>query len=308
MQELKYQLQKEDYLDWIHWNVGRQNLKKAKIMTAVIFAIFVVVYVGSGIAAGKTPAGVLSSLILVVILGAGMFYIISPKHQERVIWRRSGLKRLEKTAGFPVINLSVRDTRVVMDAPGGVHKEYSYTELNEIEETERLFLLGAADKTWQFVAKTAFTSQEEQREFKAFIEEKIADAKENPEKYRKGKEAAEIGTAAHVADAESTDAARMDAGSTNTESTNTAESGDEWEAEAVKIEPVDTSNMGKIGKMAHIMAAMAAENAEKEPEEETAEEAAEKAAEKAAEDKTVETETAEDGALNATDGNGNTEA
>lgn len=299
MQELKYQLQKEDYLDWIHWNVGRQNLKKAKIMTAVIFAIFVVVYVGSGIAAGKTPAGVLSSLILVVILGAGMFYIISPKHQEKVIWRRSGLKRLEKTAGFPVINLSVRDTRVVMDAPGGVHKEYSYTELNEIEETERLFLLGAADKTWQFVAKTAFTSQEEQREFKLFIEEKIADAKENPEKYRKGKEAAEIGTAAHVADA-----AHTDAPSTDAEPANTAESGDEWEAEAVKIEPVDTSNMGKIGKMAHIMAAMAAENAEKEPEEETAE----KAADKAAEDKAVETATAEDGALNATDGNGNTEA
>lgn len=36
-----------------------------------------------------------------------------------------------------------------------------------------------------------------------------------------------------------------------------------------EIEPVDTSNMGKIGKMAHIMAAMAA-NAEDEEEEEDA--------------------------------------
>ncbi|MFR6332324.1 MAG: hypothetical protein ACLUOI_28385 [Eisenbergiella sp.] len=49
----------------------------------------------------------------------------------------------------------------------------------------------ANDKTWQFVAKSAFGSREEMDEFMAFMEEKIADAKENPEKYEKIEETPE---------------------------------------------------------------------------------------------------------------------
>ena len=246
MQELNYQLVKEDYLDWIRWNVSRQNLKKVKIITAVVYVVFLVLYLGGSIASGKPPASLLGTLIIVLLLGVFMFYIVSAKHQERTIWKRSGLKRLEKTAGFPKVHLVIDEKCIAMDVPDQqVSKEYSYTDITQIEETERLFLLGTADKTWQFVAKAAFDSENEMREFKTFMDEKIEDAKENPEKYKKPVPAAEI--------------------SSETVSDKGSEAGEEdtsWTPNEEKIEPVDTSSMGKIGKMAHIMAALAAKEAE----------------------------------------------
>ncbi|MEG2732775.1 MAG: YcxB family protein [Clostridium sp.] len=248
MQELNYQLTKEDYFDWIHWNVGRQNLKKMKITTAVIYGAFLIFYLGSSIAQKKDPASLLSTLILVLVLGGFMFYVVSAKHQERVIWKRSGLKKLEKTTGFPKVCLIVREDGVTMEIPDQVHKDYPYTDILQLEETNRLFLLGASDKTWQFVAKSGFTSQEQMDEFKTFIEEKIADAKENPEKYRK----AEV---KEISDSDE-DGETQDGDSCSADYSTLEEDG--------AIEPMDTSNMGKIGKMAHIMAAMAAEVKENE--------------------------------------------
>lgn len=241
MQELNYQLSKEDYFDWIHWNVGRQNLSKMKRITAIIYGVFLVIYLGGSIAAKKDPVSLLSTVVFVAILGGFMFYLVSAKHQERVIWKRSGLKKLEKTVGFPSVHLTVREECVTMEVPGQVCKDYSYTELTGLEETERLFLLGASDKTWQFVAKSAFESPEKMDEFKTFVAEKIEDAKENPEKYTKK---AEIET---------------DEASERTNTDEYVENRESVSYEAEVIEPVDTSSMGKIGKMAHIMAAMAAE-------------------------------------------------
>lgn len=243
MQELKYQLEKEDYFDWIHWNVGRQNLGKMKKITAIIYGVFLVIYLGSSIASKADPISLIGTILFVAVLGGFMFYIVSAKHQERVIWKRSGLKKLEKTVGFPFVNLTVREDGITMEVPGQVCKDYPYTELSGLEETERLFLLGASDKTWQFVAKSAFESPEKLDEFKAFVNEKIEDAKEHPEKYRKEEEIESGDTLERVG---------TDEYSENTGSVS-------YEAES--IDPVDTSSMGKIGKMAHIMAALAAENA-----------------------------------------------
>lgn len=246
MQELKYQLEKEDYFDWIHWNVGRQNLGKMKKITAIIYGVFLVIYLGSSIASKADPVSLISTILFVAALGGFMFYIVSAKHQERVIWKRSGLKKLEKTVGFPFVNLTVREDGITMEVPGQVCKDYPYTELSGLEETERLFLLGASDKTWQFVAKSAFESPEKLDEFKVFVTEKIEDAKEHPEKYRKADET-ESGDNLERA---GTDGYFENAGSVS------------YEEES--IEPIDTSSMGKIGKMAHIMAALAAESAKDE--------------------------------------------
>lgn len=238
--ELHYQLVKEDYLDWIHWNVGRHSMKKTKIASVIIYIGFLVVYLGGSIITKKEPAVIMSSLVVVLLLGAFMFYLISPRHQERMIWKRSGLQKLEKTNGFPHVNLFADDINVRMEVPGQFDKNYSFAEIPSWEETERLFLLGTTDKTWQFIAKTAFESPEQIDAFRIFMMEKIEDAKENPEKYSKKtseEQAADDGFA---------------------EGVDSSEFGNvEYEEE---IQQVDTSNMGKIGKMAHIIAAMSADN------------------------------------------------
>lgn len=254
MRELEYQLVKEDYKNWIHWNVLRNESKKMKLFTLVIYVAFVVIYVGGSISSAKgNLAAVVPSLGMVVIVGAAMFYTTSHQNQERLIWKKSGLKRLEKANNFPVVHLSLGELGVVMNVPSeNVTKEYRYNELTNILEIERLFLLEANDKTWQFVAKSAFENREEMDEFMAFMEEKIADAKENPEKYEKKEETPEPSAEELAENGAVAGGSSIASGSD--------EDGDE---DVEEIQPVDTSNMGKIGKMAHIMAAMAAE-AEKE--------------------------------------------
>ena len=69
-----------------------------------------------------------------------------------------------------------------------MRNEYSFKDILGILEIERLFLLETKDKTWQFVAKSAFESQEKMQEFYAFMEERIEDAKAHPEKYESGRE------------------------------------------------------------------------------------------------------------------------
>ncbi|MCB6610950.1 YcxB family protein [[Clostridium] symbiosum] len=246
MRELEYQLVKDDYKNWIHWNVLRNESKKMKIFSLVIYVGFVVIYVGGSLNSAKgNMAALIPSIGMALLVGAAMFYTTSHQNQERMIWKKSGLKRLEKNNNFPVVHLTLNDLGLVMEVPSeNVTKEYRYSELFGILEIERLFLLEANDKTWQFIAKSAFSSQEEMDEFKAFMEEKIADAKENPEKYEKKEE---IPKETQKAGDNGADAS-YEGGSA---------SGSDEEVE--EIEPVDTSNMGKIGKMAHIIAAMAAE-------------------------------------------------
>ena len=261
MRKLEYQLTKEDYKNWIHWNVLRNDSKKMKILSVVIYIGFVAIFMGGNIASSKgNMAALIPSSILAVLVGVAMFYTTSHQNQERVIWKKSGLKRLERTNDFPIVHLTLGDQGITMEVPKQEMKQvYSYRDIHGILEIERLFLLEASDKTWQFVAKSAFESQEEMDEFKAFMEEKIEDAKENPEKYEIKEEKQEP-------------AAPM-GNSLASKSAKPAESG-ESDADEPEIEPVDVSNMGKIGKMAHIMAALAEkEKAEEAAKEENAAEA-----------------------------------
>ena len=62
-------------------------------------------------------------------------------------------------------------------------KTYSYSDIEQMVEIERMYLLETNEKTWQFIAKSAFSSEEEQKQFESFMNEKLADAKENPEEY-----------------------------------------------------------------------------------------------------------------------------
>ena len=92
-----------------------------------------------------------------------MLYFISPQNQEKMIWKKSGLKKMEKT-GFPTINLAVREDGFDLFGPDreAEHVHYQYTSLEDIVELERLLLLKTSDGSYQFVAKRVFTEEEKQ--------------------------------------------------------------------------------------------------------------------------------------------------
>ena len=128
-------------------------------------------------------------------------------------------------------------------------KTYSYSDIEQMVEIERMYLLETNEKTWQFVAKSAFSSEEEQKQFESFMNEKLADAKENPEEYpsvTKNPENAE-------------NAEKAEGGALHQ---NAALEDDVVEADEPEITRVDTSHMGKIGKMAHFIGNQAADEKE----------------------------------------------
>lgn len=298
MREIVYRLEKEDYKNWIHWNVMKNYSEKARKKTILVFAALVAAFVIGGAVVGKNLTSMIPTLILGIAGGGYVLRTTSVEGQEKMIWKRAGLEKLEKSGNYPVVHLQLKDAGLVMRVENQeMTKPYGYKEIVGIEEIERLFLMETTDKTWQFVAKSAFESREAMDEFLAFMNEKIEAAKEDPESYSQEAMAQE-----DAALTEGTEAAELPAeGEEASESGAVSEAAAEKDEDEVVIEHVDTSNMGKIGKMAHIMAAMAAadaaeasEEAEESAEvsEETAEsaEASEETAESAAE---VSEETAE---------------
>lgn len=274
MQELEYRLVKEDYKSWIRWNVRKHESKRLKLITIALYVVFLAVFLSGNLPAAQGDMVEIAKVIgLALIVGAAMLYLVSNSNQERMIWSRTGLKKMDKAGKYPTIHVQMNDQFLIMTSVGqDVKKTYSYRDIECMEEIERLFLLKMSDQTWQFVATSAFADQAAMDEFKAFIEAKMADAKEHPERYpdpderKKEKKKAAAGRAAESI-------------------------GDDDGDDEAMIAKVDTSRMGKIGKMAHIVASRAGGRGE-EPE--TAEEAAESGAAEAAEAKSemAEPETA----------------
>lgn len=236
MKEYTYQLEKEDYREWIQWNIKKHDQKKTRYITAGVLLALLALTLGGNLSSGKPLPAVLGSVVMFLGLGVLMFYFISPQNQERMIWKKSGLKKMEKT-GFPRVNLVLRDDGFDLYGPNRDETQihYQYTSLSEIVELERLFLLKTADGGYQFVSKKAFADGGERQEFLDFLDEKIKDAKENPEKYKKEEPSSGGG--------EADDRPAV------------------WE-EGYVVRNKNTASMGKIGQMAHILAP----SGEEEPE------------------------------------------
>ena len=187
MQEFEYRLEKEDYKNWIHWNVLKHESKKMKMVSALLYVAFLALFLGKNVMQAKGNLVLLvPSIVIAVLVGIGMFYMISNQNQERMIWKRSGLKNLEKTGNFPVVHLTLDEKTLTMTvAAQEMTKTYSYSDIEQMVEIERMYLLETNEKTWQFIAKSAFSSEEEQKQFETFMNEKLADAKADAEKYSK---------------------------------------------------------------------------------------------------------------------------
>ena len=46
MQEFEYRLEKEDYKNWIHWNVLKHESKKMKMVSALLYVAFLALFLG----------------------------------------------------------------------------------------------------------------------------------------------------------------------------------------------------------------------------------------------------------------------
>ena len=227
MKEYTYQLEKDDYREWIQWNIKKHDQKKVRYITVgVMMALLAMTLIGN-LSSGAPLAAAVGSSIMFLGLGAIMLYITSPQNQERMIYKKSGLKKMEKT-GFPTVNLVLREDGFDLYGSNRAEEQmhYQYTALSEILELERLILLKTADGGYQFVAKKAFASQEEQEAFKTFLQEKMEDAKAHPENYKLENEEDE---------AERERSSRV------------------WE-EGYIVRNKNTEGLGKIGQMAHILA------------------------------------------------------
>ena len=264
--ELDYRLQEEDYRNWIHWSLTENPRKNRKIMAGVLFVALSIFLLSSGLrAANGDITKLLPNVVIMAIVGVVLVLGMSQKHQEKLIWKRSGLERLKMRDEFPSVHLTVGDTKLCVDAQGQGderHTSFSYKEIFEVREIERLVLL-RTDKAWQFIAKSGFADDAEKDEFIRFISEKIADAKEHPENYPTEKELAQKAADEEAAKKAEERERRIAAGEITEEA-----AADE---DAPQITRVDTSRMGSIGKLAHMVTAdvedapeAAAETAEKE--------------------------------------------
>ncbi|MBO6270873.1 MAG: hypothetical protein J6N19_17225, partial [Clostridium sp.] len=123
------------------------------------------------------------------------------------------------------------------------------------------------------IAKSGFADDAEKDEFIRFISEKIADAKEHPENYPTEKELEQKAREEEAAKEAEERERRIAAGEITEES-----AADE---DAPQITRVDTSRMGSIGKLAHMVTADVEDAPEEAPEAaaETAEDSTEAAAE-----------------------------
>ncbi len=250
MQEFEYRLEKEDYKNWIHWNVLKHESKKMKMISALIYVAFLAIFLGKGAVQAKgNPVILVPSVVIAVVVGFAMFYTISNQNQERIIWKRSGLKNLEKTGKFPVVHLTLDEKTLTMTvAEQEMTKTYSYSDIEQMVEIERMYLLETNEKTWQFIAKSAFPGEEERKHFENFMNEKLADAKENPDEYP---------TVTMSQENSDSQKGVLHQNASLEEDVVEADTPDEPE-----ITRVDTSHMGKIGKMAHFIGGQTSEENE----------------------------------------------
>ena len=69
MQEFEYRLEKEDYKNWIHWNVLKHESKKMKMVSALLYVAFLALFLGKNVMQAKGNLVLLVPSI--VIAGAG---------------------------------------------------------------------------------------------------------------------------------------------------------------------------------------------------------------------------------------------
>ena len=250
VKELNYMLQEEDFRNWFHWNVVHNSSKTRKYVGYVLSAgVAAILLIQGYMSAGLNFQKLLPTILLAVGVIFVMGYTSSDRAVERALWKRSGLQRMKNFNAFPHVHFVADEKRITITTEAqqainqdATHQVISYSQLSGVEMIDRLILI-KQPKQIQFVARSAFESQEEEAEFIRFIEERIADAKEHPEEY----------TPEEIEEEEAQKAEREE-NAAAIAANPAADDGDRSVAEE-DIHRVDTSNMGTLGKIAHMVAA-----------------------------------------------------
>lgn len=185
--DIRFTVLKEDYKDWIHYNVeqsSRGKNKNFRIGAVVCYLTIALACSGYNILhGGDIRQASLSFLVGLGICGY-ILYTTSPKGIEAATYKKHGLHKLEKTKNYQELEVYADDEKCVMTITStGQQRTFSYQEFLDVIEIDRIYMITTSENRVQFICKSAFQTAEEGEEFIAFIKEKIADAKENPDKY-----------------------------------------------------------------------------------------------------------------------------
>jgi hypothetical protein len=258
MREYHFELVPDDYRSWLHFQMQRGGQQKKKIIAFVLYAVLLAIMIWQRLnpknGAVTDPKNTLVSLGLAVAVGLVLFFGMSEKHQEKLIFRKSGIERASKEGTLPKITLRIDDECIRASQEGQPQEQLiSYRDIQSFEEFERIVLL-CSGKTYQVIPKSAFPDEDSLTDFREFIEAKIADVKENPDRYKTLAELKEEEREAQAAE-KAASAGADGAEKADDASAPAADEDGEIGVDEAAITRVNTSGMGKLGKIAHMVAA-----------------------------------------------------
>jgi hypothetical protein len=180
---LEYMLTRDDYADWIIWNIRKRDKRKIRLYLWGIFAICAVAFLGLTLVNGG-KGDIPIALFLVVLCGAALVYGSSDKQQFRLMMKRTGVKKMEKENTFPHLNARFNEKGFEISARDqNYRRQFSYSDIKGIEESKRLILIQTDSNMYQMIAKSAFSTEESRQRFMKFLQERYEDARKNPLRY-----------------------------------------------------------------------------------------------------------------------------
>lgn len=259
MQQLHFQYAPDDYRSWIRFQMRRGGQQKKKMFAFILYAILLVILIYQRLnpkeGVTQTPQDLLVTLGIALVIGLVLFFGMSEKHQEKLIFRRSGVEKAAREGKLPKITMTVRDDCIRAEQAGMEGAQLiSYRDIKEIIDFENLFILNAG-KQCELLPKSAFADDEEREAFRTFIQAKIDDVKANPDKYPTVTELRNAENRANAAAKAAEEGIPVTA-----EGIPVAEDDGSIDVDESAVTRVDTSHMGRLGKIAHMVAADAGED------------------------------------------------
>ena len=91
-----------------------------------------------------------------------------------MIWKRSGLKNLEKTGNFPVVHPTLDEKTLTMTvAAQEMTKTYSYSDIEQMVEIERMYLLETNEKNLAVYRQVGIFQRGRAKQFETFMNENL---------------------------------------------------------------------------------------------------------------------------------------
>ncbi len=182
--KLEYYLKKDEYADWIIWYMQRRNKKKMLVMLWGGYAAAAVIFIAATLI-NSTAADLPMTLFLLALAAAGLVYGTNDTQQFHLLMRRTGVNRMARTNKFPKVTVTFQDTAfLIRVAERNYSERISYDRILSVQKSRLLLLIQTDKNRYQMIARSAFDESCTEEEFCRFIDEKLAEVKRDPEKFR----------------------------------------------------------------------------------------------------------------------------